>query len=337
MLMDPLARRRVLLRRAATLCAVLVLVVTSLSAFLRQTGAGLGCTPWPACHASAAQLDTRVDSQWHVPRAAPSKAEHGARALHRVLATSLLLLLAAMTALAWLGKPRLAPEGGVLLLALGLVLFLAVLGVFTARARVPAVTLGNLLGGLLLFATCVRAAVAPASPTAVTPTARARLRRWAWLAGALLVVQAGLGALVSAGYAGLSCIEFQACTPGAGAWAALNPWHVPGEGAGQPGYAAGVGVHLLHRMVTLAVLFALAVLARQAWRAGQRRRAGMLLGLVALQVTLGLVLVFEQLPLSAALLHNLLAALLLGTVATLAAHAAPLLGMESVIIRRPKI
>ena len=42
------AKRRSLLRRAAWLCAALVLVVISLSAFLRQSNAGLGCTPWPA-------------------------------------------------------------------------------------------------------------------------------------------------------------------------------------------------------------------------------------------------------------------------------------------------
>lgn len=306
-------QRLVLLRRAAWLCAVLVLVVTSLSAFLRQSGAGLGCTPWPACHASAAQVET--------PRAAPSAAEQRARGLHRVVASSLLLLLAAMAALTWTGKLGSQTGGGAVYVALGLALFLAVLGVFTAQARVPAVTLGNLLGGLLLFAACVRAAVAPA---AMTEPTRRRLRRWAWLAGALLLVQAGLGALVSAGYAGLSCAELPNCIPGADSWAALNPWHTPGAGAGEPGYAAGVGVHLLHRGTTLLVVAALAALALAAWRVGQRSGAVLLLGLAALQVKLGVTLVLSQLPLDAALAHNLLAALLLGTVAALAARAAPL-------------
>lgn len=306
-------RRRILLRRAAWLSAVLVLVVTSLSAFLRQSGADLGCTPWPACHARAARAEA--------PRAMPSTAERQARALHRVVASSLLLLLVAMTALAWTGQPRLAAEGSTVLLALGLVLFLAVLGVFTSGARLPAVTLGNLLGGLLLFAACVRLAVAPAP---MAQPARRRLRRWAWLAGALLVLQAGLGALVSAGYAGLSCPQLVSCAPGPGAWSALHPWHAPGAGAGTLGYTAGVGVQLLHRWMTFAVVAALAALAVAAWRAGQRRSAAWLLGLAALQVELGVTLVLAQLPLGAALAHNLIAALLLGAVAALVARAAPL-------------
>ena len=312
MLNHPLERRRTLLRRAATVCAVLVLVVTSLSAFLRQTSAGLGCTPWPACHARAAQVDT--------PRASPSPAEQRARALHRVLASALLVLLLALAALAWLRKPRMATEGRALLLALGLALFLAVLGVFTAKARVPAVTMGNLLGGMLLFSTCVRLAVAPAF---MAEPVRRKLRAWAWLAGALLVLQAALGALVSAGYAGLSCAELHECVPGVDAWAALNPWHAPGVGAGQAGYVQGVGVHLLHRGTTLPVLAALVMLAWAAWRGAQRTSAVLLLGLAALQVALGVTLVLEQLPMAVALGHNLLAALLLGAVAGLGARAGP--------------
>ncbi len=239
--------------------------------------------------------------------------------MHRVIASVLLLLLAAMAALTW--KGGLGRELGAVFVALGLVLFLAVLGVFTAQARVPAVTLGNLLGGLLLFAACVRAAVPPA---VMAEPVRIRLRRWAWWAGALLVLQAGLGALVSAGYAGLSCAELPSCIPGAASWAALNPWHTPGVGAGEVDYAAGVGAHLLHRGTTLLVVAALGALALAAWRAGRRSSAALLLGLAALQVKLGVTLVLSQLPLLVALGHNLLAALLLGTVSALLARAAPL-------------
>lgn len=310
-LIDPLAPRRLFLRRAAWVCAVLVLVVTSASAFLRQTGAGLGCTPWPVCHASAARADAQ--------RAAPSAAEHTARAVHRVVASSLLLLLLAMTAFAWTAKLRLVAEGRVVLLALGLTLFLAILGVFTANARAPAVTLGNLMGGLLLFATCVALAV---PSQAIAEPQRQRLRRWSGVAGALLLLQIGWGALISAGYAGLSCPQLFSCAPGDQAWGALNLSQPPGEGAGMPQYAAGVGVQLLHRLTGLAVLMALGLLARAAWQAQRRTSAVLLAGLAALQVGLGGALVLGQLPLSAALAHNLVAALLLGTVAALMSTSA---------------
>lgn len=255
------------------------------------------------------------------PQVPPSAAEHAARAVHRIVASTLLIVLVAMAAFAWKGSMRLAAEGRMPLLALGLVLFLAVLGVFTAGARLPAVTLGNLLGGLLLFAACIRVAVAPA---AMPAPRRGPLSRWAQIAGVLLVLQAALGALVSAGYAGLSCPQLAACAPGPDGWAALNPWHSPGAGAGGPGYPAGVGVQLLHRVGTLAVAAALGALALAAWRAGQRHGAALLLGLTALQIELGAALVLAQLPMGAALVHNLVAVLLLGTVAGLAARAAPL-------------
>ncbi len=310
---DPFGRRRTLLQRAAWLCALLVLVVTGLSAFLRQSSAGLDCTPWPACHARAARAEAA--------RAPPSAAEHSARAVHRAVASSLLLLLAAMAAFAWRRSLRLAAEGRVVLVALGLVLFLAVLGPFTANTRAPAVTLGNLLGGLLLFAACVRLAVPPG---AMGEQQRQRLHLWSVVAGLVLLLQIGLGALVSAGYAGLSCPQLSSCRPGADGWAALKLWLPPGEGAGMPEYAAGMGVHLLHRLATLATLAALGMLALSAWQAKRRREAALLVALAALQVELGVTLVLAQLPLAAALAHNLLAALLLGTVAALAARSAPL-------------
>ena len=162
------AKRRSLLRRAAWLCAALVLVVISLSAFLRQSNAGLGCTPWPACHGRAALGES--------PPEAAGPAQRGARAVHRVTASSLLVLLLGMAALAWIPRPRADSEGRQILLALGLVLFLAVLGPFTSGSRVPAVTLGNLLGGLVLFAVCVRLALRPSPRQAPTGPP---LGRWA--------------------------------------------------------------------------------------------------------------------------------------------------------------
>ena len=44
---NPPARPLMQLRRLALLCAVMVLAVTSLSAYIRLSKAGLGCAPWP--------------------------------------------------------------------------------------------------------------------------------------------------------------------------------------------------------------------------------------------------------------------------------------------------
>ena len=47
-------RRRLLLQRLAWLCAALMLVVASLSAFIRQSRSEQGCEPWPQCQGIAA-------------------------------------------------------------------------------------------------------------------------------------------------------------------------------------------------------------------------------------------------------------------------------------------
>ena len=93
---------------------------------------------------------------------------------------------------------------------LALALFLAMLGRWTADARVPAVVLGNLLAGFAMFALSCRLALA----TSARPRARAACRgAWVTVAGAVLVAQIALGGLVSAAHAGLSCPELVALRP----------------------------------------------------------------------------------------------------------------------------
>ena len=125
-----------------------------------------------------------------------------------------------------------------------------------------------------------------------------------------MLAQVALGGLVSTGHAGLSCPAFGACDLGAGSWQALAPWVEPPAGA-LPTHAGGALVHVLHRAGALLLAAVLLVLARHAWRRGQRTAAMLLAGLPALQVALGLALVALDLPLALALAHNLAAALLL--------------------------
>lgn len=315
----PSDRRLTLLRRMAWLCAALVLVITSLSAFIRLTKAGLGCEPWPQCYAQS-----QLASQQQPPPV--GAAEAAARLAHRTIATAalLLILLMAMTTLAT--RPLLWPEGRMALGLLVLALFLAVLGRWTANARVPAVTLGNLLAGFAMFALSVRLALACGRVSGVDWPVPPRLTRWAWLAGTVLLAHIALGGLVSAGQAGLSCPQLAGCDLSDASWQAFNPWYTPQPDATQPTHPAGAGVHALHRAGALIVAAVLLPLGLLAWRHGRRVAAAMVLGLLAVQAVLGATLVLGGLPLAAALAHNVVAALLLAVVMTLAGrgHAAPL-------------
>ena len=294
-----------LLRRLAWLTLLLLLAVTCLSAYLRHSAAGLGCAPWPACFGQG-------------ERAAAGAVVVGgqaltlARAAHRVTATLALLLVIAMVVVSLFRRPRLRRDGALSLALLGLALMLALLGVFTPGSRLPAVAIGNLLGGFLMLAIAARL---------VAPPAQRGLGGWAIGAALLLLAQIAIGAFTSAALAGLACTDIRECFDQSRAagwdWRALNPWREPGFAVGTP-HAEGALAQLLHRLASLVAAPALAGLAVLALRRGQRREGLALLLLLASVVALGLVAGSTGLPLVPVLLHNLAAALLLALVLRLA-------------------
>ena len=98
-------RRHTGLRRLALLCSVLVLAITSLSAFIRLSNVGLGCSDWPQCY--GARL--HAAQQGLAPTPVDSDAVLAARLAHRVVAVLALLLVIAMVvvffelwAIAWI-------------------------------------------------------------------------------------------------------------------------------------------------------------------------------------------------------------------------------------------
>lgn len=299
------------LRKVAWACAALVLAITTLSAFIRLSRAGLGCEPWPQCYAQSLQ----ATGQHMAPPAEGAVA--AARITHRVVAVAALLLVIAMVMTTLSKGPIMWRQGHMALGLLALALFLAILGRWTTDARIPAVMLGNLLAGFAMFALSCRLAQSTNKQRAET-VAQDRLAPWARLGVALVVAQIVLGGLVSAGHAGLSCPQLLACDMAGGSWQMLNPWRETPIDVADPINPAGALVHGLHRVGALLVAAVLLPLGIAAWRSG--RRAGVILILLLMaQATLGALLVAGGLPLSVALAHNVVAALLLAVVLGLAA------------------
>ena len=299
-------RRFMLLRRMALLCAVLVLAVTSLSATIRLSKAGLGCEDWPQCYGQSLR-----DAQRGTAVAPPeSEATAVARLVHRVAASAALLIVLVMVMTCLGSRPLLWREGRIALALLVCAVFLTVLGVWTSGARVPAVTIGNVLGGFVMFALCWRLARSAGHE----PGRGGAFFAWAWVGVALLVVQIALGGLVSASFAGLSCPQLGGCDASGVPWQTLSPWRVPVLDPAQPDNPAGALAHGLHRTGALLAGAVLLPLAAAAWRRGRRRDAALVVALLAAQGALGVVMVVWQLPFVAALLHNLVAALLLAAV-----------------------
>ena len=304
--MNITARRQAWLRRMALLCAAMVFAITSLSAFIRLSQAGLGCSDWPQCYGSR----LRDVQQGQTSTTGDSAAVKVARQAHRLVAVATLLLVIAMLVLCYGNRPYLQREGAMALGLLALALGLAVLGRFTAGARVPAVTIGNLLGGLLMLALSWQLALARADQVAP------RLLGWARVGAALLLIQVTLGALVSASYAGLSCSSIIDCLRVSEAagwhWDALSPWREPVLDALQssPNHG-GALTQLAHRGGAFLVLLVLLPLGMALLRSARCGEGALLLSLLLAQAVLGSLMVASALPLTLALAHNMTAALLM--------------------------
>ena len=307
-------RRMASLRKVAFACAALVLAITTLSAFIRLSAGGLGCEPWPQCYARAAR-----DAQQG--NAAPATgAVAAARIAHRITAVAALLLVIYMVMNTWSKAPVLRREGAMVLGLLFLALFLAILGRWTAGSRAPAVVLGNLLAGFVMFALACRLAHEVGRRQA--PPAAPGLGAWVWLAAVVLLLQVALGGLVNAGHAGLSCPQLAHCDLAAGSWQSFDLSRPPSFDLSDPTNPGGAWVHALHRAGAAAVLMALLPLGIAAWRRGRRAGAVLVL-LLGVQLALGLLLVTLGLPLWTALAHNVIAALMLAVLATLATAGRP--------------
>ncbi len=301
---------QVLLPRLVLVCALLVISILGISAFIRLSGAGLGCSPWPQCFGHVATIEQQGILQTAI--APTSVAITVARFTHRILAVLLLPLMLVLVFGGFSMKPTPWSERWVAVLALGLVLFLAVLGRWTAGVRVPAVTLGNLLGGFMLFALCWRMACGGSqSPVGVRLSGRAYA--WTWIAALLLLIQIALGGYVSSTFAGLSCPNLYGCDlPNPVSWNVLNPMREPTvHSTNWPVNSVVALVHALHRWTAAAAALAIVGAAILLLGTVQRFAGLFLIALTGIQLALGLLLVHQELALALAIAHNVVAALML--------------------------
>lgn len=293
---SPHATARSRLTTLARLTLVVTLLVVVLSAYVRHRAGGLGCEPWPQCFG---------DALAEVPAAVGA-----ARMAHRVVATLALAGVLSMVFVAW--PARRARPGDFALAAslLAVVLGLSALGVVTAGSRLPAVAIGNLVGGFAMLALCTRLALPPRRVDAgLARAVRVALAFWS--------VQVLLGAQLSGSFSGAACGALGDCIAalGGGGWdlSALDPWRTPVPG-GAVSPAAAL-LQLLHRAMGVIAAGAVLVAAWAAWRRRHHARGAMLAVAVVLQLALGVSAAALRLPLPLVLLHSLNAALVLSLLA----------------------
>ncbi|MFZ5657879.1 MAG: COX15/CtaA family protein [Pseudomonadota bacterium] len=211
------------------------------------------------------------------------------------------------------------------------IVFQALLGMWTVTWLLkPIVVMGHLLGGLTTFSLLLWMAWR-ATDLPIRLADAGVLRRWLWVALAVLGLQIALGGWTSANYAALACgTDFPTCV---GKWwpptdfqEGFVLWRGIGvdyEGGILDG-ASRIAIQMAHRMMALVAFVVLLALALRLLRTPGMRGWGALLALLTLaQVALGIANVRLGLPLHVAVAHNAGAVLLLAVLVSLIARVKP--------------
>ena len=251
--------------------------------------------------------------------------------------SSLLALFAIALPLAAAGGLPRPGAWKICVLTLGVIIFQAMLGMWTVTLLLkPVVVMGHLLGGITTFALLAYAALrfgGVGSSAGATSDQLARLRRLVGLGIVLLFCQIALGGWTSANYAALACGFGAGAFPQCGGqWMPATDFHQGfvlwrGIGVNYEGgvldEAARAAIQMTHRLGALVVFCYLAWLAFRTARQGLPRYAvAIVLALIA-QILLGISNVVYGLPLPVATAHNGMAALLLFTLLATLARTQP--------------
>lgn len=325
------ATRRLHVLTVLTLFLTFDLVLVG--AFTRLSDSGLGCPDWPGCYGNASPFGASEQiqaAQSTRPQGPVTRTKAWVEMAHRYLATAVGVLISVMTLVAWTVRRRgqSAPSPWWATATLAWVIAQGAFGALTVTMKLyPAIVTLHLLGGIgLLALLAVQDRVFVPRPIALPLP----LRRLAWAAAALVLLQVALGGWVSTNYAVLACRDFPTCQ--GQWWPAMDFDHAftlrrelgqTGLGAFLP-FPALTAIHMTHRIAALLVLSVLAALAVRlaATRDPTLRRFAVGIGALAtLQLATGLSNVVLEWPVVAAMLHTGGAAALVALLATLLARA----------------
>ncbi len=283
-------RTRILPKLSTTL-VVLVYILLLIGATVRSMGAGMACPDWPTCNGQwFPPFDPLVFAEW----------------FHRLFVVLVGIVTAVLAIGIWTSRQFRPSLGGLAIVAVLLLFVQAGLGAVTVfQSNSPATVTIHLLLGTLFFALVIwirrKAMAITAGPVPLPPsTPKTRTFRNHILATlAMLLVQIGLGGMVSSNHAGLICPDFPTCN---GVWL--------------PTLTGLVGFQMLHRYLAYAILLivigVVAVARHAILSPTDRRLVRLCLAAVIVQVLLGIGLIHAKLPIPMSVAHLGVAMLLFG-------------------------
>ncbi len=306
---------------------LLTFVVVVLGAYVRLSDAGLGCPDWPGCYghiigvpdtnAELANANINFDRAVEAPKAWKEM-------IHRYFAGTLGILIFIISI--FLFRKDKNGERHVLagVLLSTTLLFQAMLGMWTVTLQLkPLIVMGHLLGGFTLFSLIAWQFLCTSSwQPKINFNAAKSLFNISIFVVLVLIGQIALGGWVSSNYAALACVDFPQCQQSWWPIMDFKDAFVLWRGLGVDyefgvlDHPARVAIHYVHRMGAVVATFAILFYASRLWKHTDARQllknnALLIMGLLALQVSLGISNALFKLPLAVAVLHNGVALLLL--------------------------
>ncbi|MFT5500632.1 MAG: cytochrome c oxidase assembly protein subunit 15 [Woeseiaceae bacterium] len=298
----------------ARVALILVMILMTLSAYLRLDHSGIGCEPWPACYANIGIAAETPDAAATYERllAEAQKPLSWATPLHRLVASILGLVVLGMTLVGLRQKRNRLMTFSLL----SLTVFLAWLGIYSAGLHSPAVVLGNLCGGFAMLGLLGWLVLKKPHHHG----ARKGPIRIASMAAILaLSLQILFGGLTSANFAASACPTLPHCNgtwlPGTDLASAfdISRIHETSATGIVLGGAERADIQKLHRLMAVLSAIIITFAGILAIRAGADLKyvgLGAIL-LVTVEILTGASAILAGIPILLAVAHNLLAALLL--------------------------
>ncbi len=313
--------------------ALVTLTLVSLGAYVRLADAGLGCPDWPGCYGKLTPESAKGDisaAELINPNGPVTARKAWIEMTHRYLASVVDIMIIAIFVKSFSFKKsqkeqkkftRKVTIPFFLVLA---VIFQGLLGKWTVTMLLkPAVVTLHLAGGMLILG-LLAYLVGEYRPRLPKISNLGVIQKLASFAVVTVFLQIILGGWVSTNYAGLACVDFPTChevvTPDMNFSEGFNVFRELGKNAegGDLSHPALTAIHMVHRVGAFVVSLILAVLAYKLIRNPILFRDGaIVVGVLLVQITLGIINVIYLLPFFAAVAHNTMAGGLLSVLVML--------------------